>query len=228
LAIVNTVGIWIVAALLVVVFPLVVATLAWVTIHVVAMADTDTVIETLIDRQIDAGFGATELRADDPLLQSRKIVLTHAINERTADDIASRLLYLDAIDPGAPIDLYLSTSGGWIDSAFTIIDAMLLIDAPVNTWAVGGCYSAGALVLTAGTGTRYAAPNALIMVHANLADSVAPFSGERLDRARYERLWQATADLPADWYPMTSDDAYYVTAEEALEFGMVDEIVVLE
>jgi ATP-dependent Clp protease protease subunit len=139
--------------------------------------------------------------------------------------VAARLLYLNAVDPHRPIDLYLSTQGGWIDSAFTIIDAMELIHAPVNTWAIGGCYSAGALILAAGTGRRYATANAVLMIHASLdEDSKRPYSYERLALERYERVWRQRADLPDDWFPMVGGEEYYLSPQEALQFHLVDEI----
>jgi ATP-dependent Clp protease protease subunit len=182
-------------------------------------------LEMFVDHQVEAGFGDSLPDLDDPLLRDRKVLISHAINARSARDTSARLMLLDSQDPTTPIDLYISTQGGWVDSAFTIIDAMRMISAPVNTWAVGGCYSAGALILASGTGTRYATQNALIMIHANQADSEEPFSFERLDLERYERAWQETTELPGDWFPMVFDESYYLTAEEAQEFGLVDRIV---
>ena len=185
---------------------------------------TDT-LEMFVDQQVEAGYADSLPGLDDPLMRERKVLINHAINARSARDISARLLLLDSRDPTTPIDLYISTQGGWVDSAFTIIDSMRMISAPVNTWAIGGCYSAGALILAAGTGTRYATQNALIMIHANQADSEEAFSFERLDLDRYERAWQMSADLPGDWFPMVFDQSYYLTSEEALQFGIVDRII---
>jgi len=182
-------------------------------------------LEGFLDQQIDAGFADPTLDENDPLLRERKIFLGHDINARSAKDVATRLFLLDGIDHDAPIDLYISTQGGWGDNAFTIIDAMRLIDAPVNTWAVGGCYSSGAMILAAGTGRRRATENAILMVHANLDDSSEEYSFDRLARARYENLWRQTARLPESWFPMTADESYYLSAQEALELGLIDEIV---
>ena len=112
-----------------------------------------------------------------------------------------------------------------MDSAFTIIDAMQLIDAPVNTWAIGGCYSAGALILAAGTGRRYATPNAVLMIHASLdEDTKQSYSYERLALQRYERVWRGARQLPDAWFPMVGGEEYYLSPQEALEFKMIDEI----
>lgn len=189
------------------------------------LADPQPLIEEVVDEYMSANPREPELRGDDPVLKSRKILVTSNINEYTAKDVATRLLYLNALDPHRPIDLYLSTQGGWIDSAFTIIDAMNLIHAPVNTWAIGGCYSAGSLILAAGTGRRYATPNAVLMIHASLdEDSKRPYSYERLALQRYERIWREHADLPDEWFPMVGNEEYYLSPQEALQFKLIDEI----
>jgi ATP-dependent Clp protease protease subunit len=192
------------------------------------LADPQPLIEQVVDEYLAASPREPELRGDDPLLKSRTILVTSNINEFTAKDVAARLLYLNSADPQRPIDLYLSTQGGWVDSAFTIIDAMEIIQAPVNTWAIGGCYSAGALILAAGTGRRSATPNAVLMIHASLdEDPTQPYSYERLALDRYERVWHEHANLPEDWFPMVGGEEYYLSPQEALQFKLIDVIAPL-
>lgn len=178
-----------------------------------------------LDAQIDAGVEDPTLSADDPLLRTRKILLFHDVNSRTAKDVSARLMYLNSVDPKAPIDLYISTQGGWSDNAFTIIDTMRTITAPVNAWAVGGCYSSGALILAAATGRRYATEDAMLMIHTNLDDSRDAHSYERLSRERYERVYHEMTRLPDDWYPMTDNQERYLDPQQALEYHVVDEVV---
>ena len=175
--------------------------------------------------EVESGFEDVHLDPTDPLLAARKIVVTNTINERTAKDVVNRLFYLEALDGDSPIDLYISTQGGWPDAAFTVVDAMRMIDAPVNTWAMGGCYSAGAVILAAGTGRRYSTDGAIVMVHTNLIDSTEPFSYGRLDRARYEEFWREAANLPTRWFPMTGEALYYLSPDEALKYGIIDEVL---
>lgn len=190
-----------------------------------ALSDPGTLAEAVIDEVLTSIPSDPHLRADDPLITSRQILVTANINERTAKDVVARLLYLNRLDPARPIDLYLSTQGGWVDSAFTIIDAMQLIEAPVNTWAIGGCYSSGTLILAAGTGRRYSTPNSVLMIHASLDQgSKASYSYERLALQRYERIWRLRAALPDSWFPMTGGDEYYLSPREALDFKLIDEI----
>jgi ATP-dependent Clp protease protease subunit len=189
------------------------------------LADPVPLIQQVVDEYLAGVPAATTLRADDPLLGRRTILVTANINERTASDVVSRLLYLNAQDSRRPIELYLSTQGGWVDSAFTIIDVIERIEAPVNTWAIGGCYSAGALILSAGTGRRYATPNAILMIHASLDPATTTsFAYEQLALERYERVWRERAALPAAWFPMVGGEEYYLSAQEALKFKLIDEI----
>lgn len=190
-----------------------------------ALAEPALIAEAVIDEVLSAVPSEPNLRADDPLITSRQILVTENINERTAKDVVTRLLYMNRLDPLRPIDLYLSTQGGWVDSAFTIIDAMQMIDAPVNTWAIGGCYSSGTLILAAGTGRRFSTPNAVLMIHASLDQgSKESYSYERLALQRYERIWRNRANLPDSWFPMTGGEEYYLSPREALEFRLIDEI----
>lgn len=221
----GALGIWIGAAVLLVLLAVQTAGVIWLASVAEEYRHPDEFVNALVDAQIEAGFEEPRLDPADPLLAQRRIVITSAINERTAKDAVNRLFHLDALDATTPIDLYVSTQGGWPDAAFTLVDAMRLIDAPVNTWALGGCYSAGAVILAAGTGRRYAMDSAIIMVHTNLVDSSPPFSFGRLDRARYENFWRQVADLPARWFPMTGESTYYISADEALEYGIVDEVL---
>jgi ATP-dependent Clp protease protease subunit len=199
-------------------------------LHTIAatLTDPEPLIEQVVDEVLSASPHVPDLRPDDPLLKSRKILVTSNINEYAAKDVATRLLYLNAVDPHRPIDLYLSTQGGWIDSAFTIIDVMNLIQAPVNTWAIGGCYSSGALILAAGTGRRYATPDAVLMIHASLdedsKDAKHPYSYDRLALDRYERVWHERTEVPDAWFPMVGGEEYYLSPQEALRFKLIDEI----
>jgi ATP-dependent Clp protease protease subunit len=179
------------------------------------------VMQTWVDAEVDAGAPAAAIDPADPLLRRRLIVITASINERSAAHVIPRLHYLAQLDAKAPIDLVVSTTGGWRDSAFAIIDTMRMISAPVNTWAIGGCYSAGTLIVAGGTGTRSATRDALLMVHANLEASDDPFAQEGREFTREQRFWKERAHLPIDW-ALDSGDSYYLTAAEAEQFGIVD------
>jgi len=188
-----------------------------------AIDDPYWLVQTWVDAVVDAGAAAEAIDPNDPLLRQRMIVVTSSINERTSAHVIPRLHYLARLDPRAPIDLIVSTTGGWRDSAFAIIDTMQAIPAPVNTWALGGCYSAGTLIVAGGTGTRIATPDALLMVHANLEDSDEPFAQEPRELEREAVFWKDHAQLPDDW-ALDADTSYYLTADEAKQYGIVDEV----
>jgi ATP-dependent Clp endopeptidase proteolytic subunit ClpP len=191
-----------------------------------SIPDLSETLSDFVDDQIDAGEESPVFDVNEPLLRARKVLLFHDVNSRTAKDVSARLLYLSQVDPGSPIDLYISTQGGWEDNAFAIIDTMRTIAAPVNTWAVGGCYSAGVLILTAGTGRRYATEDSVLMIHANLERPEGDaYSYPPLAQQRYERVYKETAALPPAWYPMTTDEQYYLAPAEALKMKLIDEIV---
>jgi len=221
----GALGVWIGAVLLLLLLAVQAGGVVWFVSVAAQYRHPGDLVNALVDAQIEAGFEEPRLDPADPLLAQRRIVITNAINERTAKDVVARLFHLDALDPAAPIDLYISTQGGWPDAAFAVVDAMRLIDAPVNTWALGGCYSAGAVILAGGTGRRYAMDDAIVMVHASFTDAPAPSLFDQLDQARYEGFWRRVADLPARWFPMNGEATYYLSADEALTFGIVDEVL---
>lgn len=184
----------------------------------------DEYFDSMVDRHLEAGYEDPILSTSDPLLAQRTIVVTTTLNERTVKDVIARLLYLSRVDPAAPIDLVLSTQGGWLDPTFALVDTIEMIQAPVNVWGLGGVYSAGSLVLASASGRRLASRNAIIMVHANLQDGELDRSSE-LRLERFEELWRRRAKLPEEWFPMTRDVAHYLSPEEALQYGIIDEIL---
>jgi len=161
---------------------------------------------------------------DGALLESRKILLTTDINANSTKQVVGSLLLLDEADSDAPIDLYIRTNGGYYDDAFAIIDVMRTVSAPVNTYAVGGCHSAGVMILAAGTGTRTAYTDTLLMVHDNLSKDGRRYSLDTKENERMRSFWSHFKQLPKSWFATVSDDTNYITAEEALGFGLVDAI----
>lgn len=185
----------------------------------------DYVVTVSGDYLIEKGFAAPRVDLNDPLLAQRKIVVSEAISERSARLVVEKLLYLNEQDPDAPIDLYLATTGGWKDSAFSIIDVMERISAPVNTIAVGGCYSAGSMVLVAGTGTRSATSNTLLSIHVYPPLPDAPDDIESLDAARFAELYRTRSRTPAEVFDVQEESQPYFTAQQALAWGIVDRVI---
>jgi ATP-dependent Clp protease protease subunit len=179
----------------------------------------------LVDALVDAGIQFSANQADTELRTYRKIVIATDINAVSANRTIKGLLLLDAIDSRAPIDLYIRTEGGWISDAFGIIDVMESIRAPVNTHAIGGTHSAGAMILAAGTGIRYGYPYSAIMFHAGLYEDDAPYSSDRIDNERLKRFWKRHARIPTEWITTRKEKTYFLGPEAALEMGLIDKII---
>lgn len=184
---------------------------------------TDLLADDLTTYLSEEGLFYPSNDLDDPLLKHRKIVINNAMNEQTSKEVVRKLLFLNSVDSTTPIDLYISTQGGWYDSAFTIIDTFQAIDAPVNTICIGGCYSAGAIVVASGTGERVAYSNSLFSIHISYADR----SDKREYAAPPERvneLLKTITKLPEKWFPLDDNRNYYLTALDAEKFDLVDEV----
>ncbi len=220
-----TIGGAIVAMLLLGVLTLQAISIVWLASSIDGLPTPRTMASVAVDELVEAGWLTQSRAATDRLLRGRSILLTNAVNEHTSRTIVEQLFLLNSEDSTQPIELFLSSPGGWGGSAFTVIDAIHRIEAPVNAHAVGLCYSSCALVLAASSGQRTATKNTIIMVHANLGNSKDPYSFARIAKARYEKLWREHSTLPKGWFPMTKDKAYYLTPREALRYGIIDEVV---
>ncbi len=162
---------------------------------------------------------------DNPLLQQRKIIITSGINEIVSHRVVSQLLFLDSIAPNEPVDLYLRTVGGQKGDMFAIIETINLIKSKVNVYAIGDCSSAGAYILAAGTGKRFCTPATIIGIHINIDDSDKEWSGDRKDKERETDFWNRHSELPKAFYPLKGNKFYYLNADEAKRFKIIDEII---
>lgn len=185
---------------------------------------TEPTVDHLVDRLNESGYGHPALDTDDPLLKSRVILVCEGMNERVARRVIEQLLYLDMANPTAPIDLRIATSGGWTDSAFAIVDTMRSIKAPVNVTAIGGCYSAGTVVLAAATGTRAATPNTLLSIHVNDFQPGDDMEMDTRELTRFRDLYRRYTKVPEEWFEQNGDNQWYLDPEQALGLGLIDEI----
>ena len=176
----------------------------------------------VVDYLADSGIELTPSPLELDLLEHRKIVMATDVNAAVAEKVIRSLLLLNARDGNQPIDLYIRTEGGWVSDAFGIVDVMESISAPVNTHAMGGTHSSGAVILAAGTGTRYAYPFSSIMFHAGLYDDDGPYGESTLDNRRLVDFWEQHAKLPAEWVHAEEEETYFLDPAKALELGVVD------
>ena len=168
------------------------------------------------------------------LLKDRIVFLDGEVNDHSASIIIAELLFLEAEDPDKDIMLYINSPGGSVSAGFAIFDTMQYICCDVSTICVGMAASMGAFLLAAGAiGKRRALPNAEIMIHqpsggaqgqateiAIVADRIVKTKA-KLNRILAERTGQPLEKVAAD-----AERDYYMDAEEAKAYGLVDEIIV--
>lgn len=168
------------------------------------------------------------------LLKDRIIFLGTAIDDAVSNLVIAQLLYLESEDPDKEIFFYLNTPGGHVSSGLAIYDTMQYIKSPVSTVCMGQAASMGALLLAAGKkGKRYALPHSRILIHQPLGG----FQGQATDidiQAREilrlkEDLNQILAELTGQPIKKITSDTerdYYMTGEQAKNYGIIDEIYV--
>ena len=169
------------------------------------------------------------------LLKDRIIFLADEITDQVANIVVAQLLFLESQDPEKDIQLYINSPGGSITAGFAIYDTMQYIKCDVSTVCIGMAASFGAVLLAGGTkGKRMALPNAEIMIHQAaisgngiqgpasdikiLSDHMQR-SNQRVIRILAESTGKTEEELKAD-----TDRDYYMSAAEALEYGMIDQI----
>jgi ATP-dependent Clp protease, protease subunit len=168
------------------------------------------------------------------LLKDRIIFLGTAIDDAVSNLVIAQMLYLESEDPDKEIFFYLNTPGGHVSSGLAIYDTMQYIKSPVSTVCMGQAASMGALLLAAGEkGKRYALPHSRILIHQPLGG----FQGQATDidiQAREilrlkEDLNHILADLTGQPMKKINNDTerdYYMTGEQAKQYGIIDEIIV--
>lgn len=168
------------------------------------------------------------------LLQNRIVFITGPIDDNVANLIIAQLLFLHSEEPGKAIDLYVNSPGGVVQPGLAIYDTIQLVNSPVRTWCIGLAASMGALILASGTpGKRYALPNSRILIHQPHADGMG---GQATDidiqaremlhtRDTINRILAKHTGQPLEKIATDTDRDKYMSAEEAKEYGLVDEVV---
>jgi ATP-dependent Clp protease protease subunit len=161
---------------------------------------------------------------DDPLLSHRQIFLFGEIDRQAAELTIQKLLFLDGRNHD-PIDLYLQTPGGELEHALAIEQTMRLVQSPVNTCAFSECSSGGVVLLAGGTGKRRAFHGSVIVIHGMKTYGRPPPGFKEHFQDAYTDFWHRRAKLPESWLPLPDDKLHILSAEEAQQYGIVDEIV---
>ncbi len=167
------------------------------------------------------------------LLKERIIFLGTQINDQVANTIIAQLLYLSNQDPEKEIQMYINSPGGVIYAGMAIYDTMQMIPNPISTVAVGVTASFGTVLLTAGTeGRRYALPHATIHMHQPLGGAQGQATDIVIQAEEIMRLKSTLLDILSkhtgkdkDVVEKDSDRDVYMTAEEAVGYGLVDQVL---
>ena len=168
------------------------------------------------------------------LMMDRIIFLGTQIDDYTANVIQAQLLYLDSADPGKDISIYLNTPGGSVYAGLGIYDTMQYISSDVSTICTGMAASMGAVLLVAGTkGKRFALKHSRIMIHQPMGGVQGQASDIEITAREILKLRKELYSIIAEHsgnnikkIEKDSDRDYWMTAEEAKEYGMVDNVLV--
>ena len=168
------------------------------------------------------------------LLNDRIIFLSDQVNDATASLVVAQLLYLEAQDPDRDISFYINSPGGSISAGMAIYDTMNFIKCDVSTICIGMAASMGAFLLAAGTpGKRLALPNSEIMIHQPL---ISQTGGQASDikivsdhilktRDKMNRILSEKTGQPIEVIEKDTDRDNYMSAEEALKYGLIDRVL---
>jgi ATP-dependent Clp protease, protease subunit len=168
------------------------------------------------------------------LLKDRIIFVGTPIDDTVSNVIIAQLLFLEAEDPEKDINIYVNSPGGLVTAGLAIYDTMQYVKPSIATICVGQAASMGSLLLTAGTkGKRYALPNARIMIH----QPSGGFQGQATDigiqaeeiikiRKRLDEIMAKHTGQPIERVHRDSERDYFLSAEEARIYGLIDEVIV--
>ena len=167
------------------------------------------------------------------LLNERIIFLSDEVNDVTASLVVAQLLYLESEDPDADISLYINSPGGSVSAGLAIYDTMNFIKCDVSTICIGMAASMGAFLLSSGAkGKRLALPNSEIMIHQPLGGAQGQATDIKIQadhilrtRERLNSILSKNTGKPIDIIAADTERDNWLTAEAALEYGLIDKVI---
>ena len=167
------------------------------------------------------------------LYKSRNILLTGTIDSEMASAVIAQLLSLEAQDPGEDITIYIDSPGGSVSAGMSIYDTMQILKCDVRTIVTGMAASMAAVLLSGGTrGKRYALENAEVMIHQPMSGIQGQASDIKIAadhvmkiKKRLNRIISKNTDKPIEQVQVDTDRDNYMDAEEAIEYGIIDNIM---
>ena len=167
------------------------------------------------------------------LLNDRIIFLGEEVNDTSASIVVAQLLYLEAQDPDKDIQMYINSPGGSVTAGMAIYDTMQYIKCDVSTICIGMAASMGAFLLSSGTkGKRFALPNAEIMIHqpsagtqGQITDMAIHLKRLQTIKERMNQIMAANTGRSIEEVTAACERDNFMSAEEALEFGLIDKVI---
>ena len=167
------------------------------------------------------------------LLKERIVFVGTPIDDDVANLIIAQLLFLDGEDPGKEVSMYINSPGGVVSAGLAIYDTMQFLKAPVTSICVGQAASMAAVLLAAGAkGKRYALPNSRVLIHQPMggvqgqATDIDIHAKEILKlRVRLNKILAAHTGQPLKKIEKDTDRDFYMSSEEALKYGIIDEVI---
>ncbi|MFZ2330018.1 MAG: ATP-dependent Clp protease proteolytic subunit [Atribacterota bacterium] len=167
------------------------------------------------------------------LLKDRIVFLGSPIDDQTANIIIAQLLFLEATDPEKDIHIYINSPGGSVSSTIAIYDTIQYLKSHVSTTCLGMAASGAALILASGTkGKRFSLPNSRIMLHQPLGGAQGQVSDIEIQTKELLRIKKKINEIiayhtnqPLDRIERDTDRDYFMTGDEAKEYGIVDEVI---
>ena len=167
------------------------------------------------------------------LLKDRIIFLGEEINDATASVVVAQLLFLESEDPGKDIHMYINSPGGSVTAGMAIYDTMNYVKCDVSTTCIGMAASMGAFLLSSGAkGERYALPNAEIMIHQPLGGAQGQateiqIAAEHIlkTKKKLNDILAANSGQPVEVVEKDTDRDNWMSADEAKEYGLVDQVI---
>jgi len=181
----------------------------------------------------DTGRGKTEWNVFSRLLKDRVIFIGSPIDDMVANSVIAQLLYLQMEDPKKDVHVYIHSPGGYVTAGMAMYDTMQYVKCDIATYCIGQAASMGAVLLAAGTkGKRYALPHARIMIHQPLGGAQGQASDISIQAKEILRtkktLSQILADhtgQPFEKLEKDTDRDFFMSAEDAKEYGLIDEVI---
>ncbi|NGX51173.1 MAG: ATP-dependent Clp protease proteolytic subunit [Chlamydiae bacterium] len=181
----------------------------------------------------DTGRGERSMDIYSRLLKDRIVFIGSEINDQVANAVVAQLIFLRADDPKKDISIYINSPGGVISAGLAIYDTIRFLGIDVNTYCIGQAASLGALLLCAGTkGKRFALPHSRIMIHQPLGGITGSSADIHIQAQEILYLKSSLSMIiaehtgqPLEKVIKDSDRDFYMSAEDAVNYGLIDKVV---